>query len=76
MDIGDSDSGEFEGQPKKPRELPSDLPKSLDDRRAVRDTLVRETEYYDGWQGRFSEAQRPNDDGWLTRDHMQANPSS
>ena len=55
MDSDDLDSGGFgeqQQQPKKPRELPADLPTSLDDRRVVRDTLVRETEYYDGWQGR------------------------
>lgn len=37
---------------KRPRDLPSDLPRSLDDRR--RDTTAEyggETEYYDGWQG-------------------------
>jgi hypothetical protein len=53
MESDDVDSGGFGEQPKKPRELPADLPTSLDDRRAVRDTLVRETEYYDGWQGWF-----------------------
>src|SRR5688572_20967482 len=48
MDIGDlsSDHGES-----KPRELPSDLPKSLNDRRHVPVDLVPETEMYDGWQG-------------------------
>lgn len=36
----------------KPRALPLDLPKSLDDRRHVAaDTYVPETELYDGWQG-------------------------
>lgn len=53
MDIGDpDDGGAFDGEElKKPRELPADLPKSLDDRRHVPTELVRETEYYDGWQG-------------------------
>ncbi|ORY64029.1 uncharacterized protein BCR38DRAFT_457832 [Pseudomassariella vexata] len=51
MDIGDGDGGGFGGQPRRPRELPPDLPKSLDDRKAVRTELVPETEYYDGWQG-------------------------
>ncbi|KAI1846492.1 hypothetical protein JX265_004985 [Neoarthrinium moseri] len=52
MDFGDPDGGGFgDEQPKKPRELPSDLPKSLDDRRHVTTELVRETEFYDGWQG-------------------------
>lgn len=35
----------------KPRTLPDDLPKSLDDRRSV-PTFPAETEMYDGWQGR------------------------
>ena len=34
-----------------PRKLPSDLPKSLDDRQPVH-SLARETEMYDAWQGR------------------------
>lgn len=50
MNLGESDGG-FGEQPRKPRELPDDLPKSLDDRRAVPTELVQETEYYDGWQG-------------------------
>ncbi|KAK0651466.1 hypothetical protein B0T16DRAFT_426299 [Cercophora newfieldiana] len=37
--------------PKKPRPLPADLPRSLDDRRHVPTELVPETEMYDGWQG-------------------------
>lgn len=48
MDLGDSTSDD--GFP-KPRALPSDLPKSLDDRRHVPVDLVPETEMYDGWQG-------------------------
>ncbi|KAI5927935.1 hypothetical protein F4810DRAFT_698720 [Camillea tinctor] len=52
MDLGDSDGGGFGGeQPGKPRALPADLPKSLDDRRIVSAELVPETEMYDGWQG-------------------------
>ncbi|KAK6955538.1 hypothetical protein Daesc_003178 [Daldinia eschscholtzii] len=52
MDFGDSDGGGFGGeQPSKPRALPADLPKSLDDRRVVSAELVPETEMYDGWQG-------------------------
>jgi hypothetical protein len=45
--------GKFTGDDgeKKPRVLPSDLPRSLDDRRVVRTELVPETEMYDGWQG-------------------------
>ena len=33
-----------------PRELPSDLPRSLDDRRNYT-SYNQETEYYDAWQG-------------------------
>ncbi|KAI0395970.1 hypothetical protein F5Y17DRAFT_465435 [Xylariaceae sp. FL0594] len=40
-----------DGEPKHPRTLPADLPKSLDDRRIVPTELVPETEMYDGWQG-------------------------
>jgi len=53
MDIGDSDGdigGGF-GLPNKPRTLPDDLPKSLDDRKNVRDNYTAETEMYDAWQG-------------------------
>lgn len=41
-----------DGEKPKPRALPADLPKSLDDRRLVPTELVPETELYDGWQGR------------------------
>lgn len=55
MDLGDSNSGDGDGDHKpgdhKPRELPADLPKSLDDRRSRHVDLVPETEMYDGWQG-------------------------
>ena len=34
----------------RPRELPNDLPTSLNDRRPVR-SYAGETEMYDGWQG-------------------------
>jgi hypothetical protein len=56
MDFGDPDVGGGFGseQPKKPRELPADLPKSLDDRRHVPTEMVRETEFYDGWQGAWA----------------------
>ena len=60
MDIGDPHAGvDFEseiegfspdGTPKKPRELPADLPTSLDDRRRAPE-YAGETEMYDGWQG-------------------------
>lgn len=34
----------------RPRELPADLPRSLDDRKNFR-SYNEETEYYDAWQG-------------------------
>ena len=37
-------------EPPKPRTLPSDLPKSLDDRQPVHH-YGAETEMYDAWQG-------------------------
>lgn len=42
---------ETETAPAQPRELPADLPRSLDDRRTA-PTYGEETEYYDAWQGR------------------------
>ncbi|KAJ8132687.1 hypothetical protein O1611_g934 [Lasiodiplodia mahajangana] len=53
MDFGDPDGGGGFGddEHKKPRALPADLPKSLDDRKAVPTEFVPETEMYDGWQG-------------------------
>jgi hypothetical protein len=57
MDIGDphgadnSGSGFGDGENKKPRELPDDLPKSLNDRRSVSTHYPIETEMYDAWQG-------------------------
>ena len=57
MDIGDlhreSADGEdigIEDEAPRPRQLPRDLPKSLDDRRPVRN-YAGETEMYDAWQG-------------------------
>ena len=54
MDPGDPDShaGEENGdEDRSPRrQLPMDLPKSLDDRQPVRD-YGGETEMYDAWQG-------------------------
>ena len=41
----------YEGAPTRPRQLPPDLPKSLDDRQPVR-SFGGETEMYDAWQGR------------------------
>jgi hypothetical protein len=52
MDLGDSSGGE---EAKKPRPLPADLPRSLNDRRNVPVELVPETEMYDGWQGVYSQ---------------------
>lgn len=55
MDIGDPNGGESNGfeeeiQP-KPRQLPTDLPRSLDDRKNVSTHYTAETEMYDAWQG-------------------------
>ncbi|KAF2720978.1 hypothetical protein K431DRAFT_285240 [Polychaeton citri CBS 116435] len=38
-------------RPETPRELPPDLPKSLDDRQHFSSYPQQETEYYDAWQG-------------------------
>lgn len=54
MDSGASDSGD--GGDRKPTSLPSDLPKSLDDRKVVQTSFVPETEMYDGWQGKSTVA--------------------
>lgn len=54
MDIGDHGgdiSGFDEVEIKKPRVLPDDLPKSLDDRKNVPSHFTAETEMYDAWQG-------------------------
>jgi hypothetical protein len=57
MDLGGSedlsDHGDQQEQQQKPRELPDDLPKSLNDRKQVHTDYVPETEMYDGWQGRL-----------------------
>ena len=58
MDLGDTeadghDHEEFEEAQEhveRPRELPPDLPRSLDDRQNFR-SYNEETEYYDAWQG-------------------------
>ncbi len=42
-------NGSYDGE--KPRQLPADLPKSLDDRQPVAN-FGGETEMYDAWQGR------------------------
>jgi len=41
----------YEEAPTGPRQLPADLPKSLDDRQPVR-SYGGETEMYDAWQGK------------------------
>lgn len=46
----DDDFEEAEEEIEKPRELPADLPRSLDDRKNFR-SYNEETEYYDAWQG-------------------------
>ncbi|KAI9746155.1 MAG: hypothetical protein M1818_000836 [Claussenomyces sp. TS43310] len=55
MDVADPNGGAtspFSDQDRKrPRELPDDLPKSLNDRRTVPSHLTTETEMYDAWQG-------------------------
>ena len=57
MDIGVQHSDDeigFEDAEEEPRHraLPSDLPKSLDDRQPIRH-YAGETEMYDAWQGSF-----------------------
>ena len=54
MDIGDNGGdlgGGFGEEKKRPRALPDDLPKSLDDRKNVSSHYTAETEMYDAWQG-------------------------
>lgn len=46
---GSGDLGGFSDQPH--RQLPDDLPKTLNDRKRVQTDFVPETEMYDGWQG-------------------------
>ncbi|KAL8724352.1 MAG: hypothetical protein Q9181_006863 [Wetmoreana brouardii] len=47
---GSQETNGFEDELHRPRQLPSDLPKSLDDRQPVIN-LAGETEMYDAWQG-------------------------
>jgi hypothetical protein len=52
MDITDRDHGFQDDPPAAPaRQLPSDLPTSLNDRRPVSAYMPEETEIYDAWQG-------------------------
>ncbi|KAF2195294.1 ankyrin [Zopfia rhizophila CBS 207.26] len=44
------DDHAYTGDPPKTRQLPSDLPTSLDDRRHIANPMIEE-EMYDGWQG-------------------------
>lgn len=46
----DPDHNHSPASPGSPKELPEDLPKSLDDRRSV-PVFQQETEMYDAWQG-------------------------
>lgn len=53
-DIGDGhdEEGEYEqASPPKQRQLPADLPRSLDDRQNF-PSYSQEQEYYDGWAGK------------------------
>ncbi|KAI9786737.1 MAG: hypothetical protein M1835_002982 [Candelina submexicana] len=49
-EIHSGEEDDFGDAPKKPRQLPDDLPKSLDDRRTI-PGYGDETEMYDAWQG-------------------------
>ena len=48
--VAHDSSSEDESPLPRPRELPLDLPRSLDDRKSV-PAYTQETEYYDAWQG-------------------------
>lgn len=52
--------GDDEEKSSVPRNLPSDLPKSLDDRQPVR-SYGGETEMYDAWQGRVRASRRASE---------------
>lgn len=59
MDIEDNGgdiSGFREEEVKRPRLLPDDLPKSLDDRKSPSMHYTTETEMYDAWQGTVAQA--------------------
>lgn len=55
QDIGNGhdDMESEEEEVAKPRELPADLPRTLDDRQNF-PSYSQETEYYDAWQGAAS----------------------
>ena len=48
---GDIGGGFDDGRP-RPKVLPDDLPRSLDDRKTVPTHYTAETEMYDAWQGK------------------------
>lgn len=72
MDLSDhhtEDSNEddvYEDAPTRPRQLPADLPKSLDDRQPVKN-YGGETEMYDAWQGKVRTSERSLTSGILCR---------
>lgn len=57
----------------KPRELPADLPRSLDDRKTFSGYGDVETEIYDAWQGTLL-SQPPHSS--LSEHALQASPNS
>jgi len=50
------DLGSYTADKPRPRQLPLDLPTSLDDRREVH-IMAAETEMYDAWQGERTQLQ-------------------
>lgn len=81
MDLGtphsDDENGFEEEVLPRPRALPDDLPKSLDDRQPVRH-YGGETEMYDAWQGMKCTAYQAFHAGVmiLSLPNMQVNPNS
>ena len=81
MDLGtqqsDDENGFEEEVLARPRPLPDDLPKSLDDRQPVRH-YGGETEMYDAWQGMRSTFHRTFEDEAMALNllYMQVNPNS
>lgn len=60
MELHDADGGDLGGfgevAERRVRQLPDDLPKSLDDRKHVSKELAPEMEMYDAWQGKYGPA--------------------
>ena len=58
-DIGNGYGGEDSDQEEasRPRQLPADLPRSLDDRQNFR-SYNQDVEYYDAWQGAATDEMR------------------